>query len=138
MNKYVKFTLTFLGIWFAASLLNGLLSGIVLAVFDGSSYGSNPLGTLALAILFSFLLSVPMVGLVWFVGIVVKVKGKTGDDLFQFVLGTGFICGIAAAVFFVHTIGAEFKNVKYIAGLCIIISAMASLLFFRRQIKVCE
>ncbi|MGB4842912.1 MAG: hypothetical protein WBP16_00455 [Ferruginibacter sp.] len=134
MSKYLKITGIFLGIWFIASLLNGLLSGIAIAVFENGQlyYGS---GTVALSLIFSFLFSVPIVGLVWFVAVCALLAEKKGDALFQFILGTAFLCAIAGAVFFITTIGTDFKDARYIAGLCIIISALTAVLFFRKQIK---
>ncbi len=137
MNKYIKFTFIFLGIWAIASLVNGLLSGIAIAVLDNNSL-SYPVGTLALAVVFSFAFSAPMVGLVWFIGIMAQLAEKKGDALLQFILGTSFVCAIAGALLFIYAFRDEFPNARYVTGLCIIVSALMAVLFFRKQIKAIE
>jgi hypothetical protein len=137
MNKYIKTTLIFVGVWFIASLLNGVLSGISILVLDSGSM-NNGAGALALSVVFSFVFSVPMVGLVWFITLMAQVSDKKGNDLLQFTLGTALFCAAAGALFFIYTLGTEFKNARFAVGLCIIISALASVLFFRKQIKTNE
>jgi len=136
MNKYIKTTLIFAGIWFIAALINGLLSGLSI-IFLGTAANANP-GTLALSVIFSFLFSAPVVGFVWFITLIAQVAGKNGDDLFQFALGTAFICACAAALIFINTIGKEFMKARYVTALCIIISALTAVLIFRNQIKTNE
>lgn len=64
-----------------------------------------------------------------------QLSNKNGDDLFQFVLGSAFFCALAAAIIFILTLGSEFIHARFVAGLCIIISALTAVLFFRKQIK---
>jgi hypothetical protein len=136
MIKYIKTTLIFAGVWFIAALINGLLSGLSIMLLDASSY-ANP-GTLALSVIFSFVFSVPVVGLVWFVTLMAQVVNKNGNDLFYFALGTAFICACVAALVFINTFGSEFMKARYAAALCIVISALAAVLMFRKQIKTNE
>jgi hypothetical protein len=136
MNKYIKTTLIFAGVWFTASLLNGLLSGISIVVFDTAANAN--MGSLVLSVVFSFVFSAPVVGLVWFIVLMAQVADKNGDHLFQFALGTAFICAIVAALIFIFTLGVEFKQAKYVMALSIIVSALAAVLFFRKQIKTNE
>lgn len=137
MNKYLKTTFIFIGIWFIASLLNGVLSAFSLEVLDNGRLNGGA-STLALSIIFSFVFSVPMVGLVWFITLMGQAADKKGNDLLQFVLRTTLFCSAAGALLFIYTIGAEFKNAKIVVGLCIIFSALASVLLFRNQIKTNE
>lgn len=134
MSKYLKTTGIFFGIWFLASILNGFLSGMSIAFLSSSSLNEG-LGNLLLSIALSFIVSVPVVGLVWFVTIVAQLTDKKGDSLFQFVLGTTLLCSIAAALIFICTIGTEFSQARYLAGFCIVFSALCSVLFFRKNIK---
>jgi len=134
MNKYIKTTLIFIGIWFTASLLNGVLSGISILVLDSSWTHEGP-GSLRLSIIFSFVFSVPMVGLVWFITLMAQASDKRGNDLLQFVLGTALFCSAAAGLIFIYTLGTEFKNARLFIALSIIVSALTSVLFFRKQIK---
>jgi len=136
MNKYIKTTLIFAGIWFIAALINGLLSGISIIFLDKAA-NANP-ATLALSVIFSFVFSAPVVGLVWFITLMGQVADKKGNELFQFALGTAFICACVAALIFINTIGMEFMKARYVAALCIIISALAAVLMFRKQIKTNE
>jgi hypothetical protein len=136
MSKYIKTTLIFAGIWFIASLMNGLLSGISILCLDATAYAS--IGTVALSVVFSFLFSAPVVGLVWFISLLAQVTDKKGNGLFQFVLSTAFIIAIAAAIIFVYTVGTEFMNARFVVGLSIIVSALTAVLIFRKQIKTNE
>ena len=137
MKKYLRTTGIFFGVWFIASLLNGLLCGISLAVLE-SSFINNSLQTLAYSMFFSFVFSAPVVGLVWFIAMMAQLAEKKGDALFQFVLGSALLCAGAGALIFIFTVGREFMHARLVAGLCIIISALASVLFFRKQIKTNE
>lgn len=126
--------LIFMGVWFTASFLNGLLSGICLAVFGADSYAGT-LGNIGLSYIFSFILSVPFVGFVWLVTIIAQANGQKGHSLFQTILSTTFICAGLAAIFFITTMGTEFKDARFVVGLCIIISAVSGILIFRNQLK---
>jgi hypothetical protein len=137
MNKYLKTTLIFVGIWFTASLINGMLSGISIAVLDNSAMNDSA-GTFGLSVIFSFVFSVPMVGLVWFITLMGQAADKKGNDLLQFVLATALFCSAGGALFFIYVLGTEFKSARFAVGLCIIISALASVLLFRKQIKTNE
>ena len=137
MNKYIKTTLIFVGVWFIAALLNGLLSGISIMLMDSNSMNEG-MGTLPLAIVFSFVFSAPVVGLVWFIVLMAQLADKKGNELFQFALGTALICAIAAAFIFIYTLGMEFMKARFVAALCIIISALIAVLMFRKQIKTNE
>ena len=134
MNKYIKTTIVFIGIWFTAALLNGLLSGITITVIENSSLKAY-MGNIFLSVIFSFVFSMPLVGLVWFVTIINQFLEKKGHELLQVVLGTALMCALIGAILFINTLGTEFRNARYIVGLCICISAMTSILIFRKQIK---
>jgi len=137
MNKYIKTTLIFASIWFIAALLNGLLSGISIMLLE-RNWMNKQMSTLPLAVVFSFVFSAPVVGLVWFIVLMGQVSGKRGNELFQFALGAAFICATAAALIFIYTLGTEFMKARFIAALSIIISALAAVLMFRKQIKTNE
>ncbi|MGF2413673.1 hypothetical protein [Ferruginibacter sp.] len=135
MNKYIKTILIFIAVWFAASFLNGLISGIAITILDSKHLGADGM---SLSFILSFILSIPFVGLVWLVTIIAQAHGSKGHAFFQTILTTTFICAILAAVFFVNTIGNDFTNAKFIVGLGIIISAVSAVLFFRNQFKADE
>jgi hypothetical protein len=67
-----------------------------------------------------------------------QVTDKKRSDLLQFVLRTALFCSATGALIFINTIGTEFKNARVVVGLCIIVSALASVLLFRKQIKTNE
>jgi cytochrome bd-type quinol oxidase subunit 2 len=134
MNKYLKTFAIFISVWFIASLLNGLLSGICIAVIGKNSFINQP-GTIVLACVFSFLFSIPLVGLVWLVTVIAQAYQKKGHSLFQIILVTTFCCAVIGAVIFINVFENEFKQAKFAAGLCIIFSAVASVLIFRNQLK---
>lgn len=137
MNKYIKTTLIFAGVWFMASLINGLLSGIAIIVLD-DVYTKAGVSSLLLSVVFSFVFSAPVVGLVWFIVLIGQATDKKGDTLFQFALGTAFFWALAAALIFIFTVGTEFMNARFFVALSIIVSALVAILFFRKQIKTNE
>ena len=137
MNKYIKTFFTFIGVWFVASLLNGILSGICIMIFDKDEFNGSA-GVVILACIFSFICSVPLVGMVWLTTTIAMANGKQGYALFQIILATTFFCALVGAVFFINTFGTEFKQARYAAGLCIIISSIAGILSFRNQLKTNE
>ena len=130
--KYVTTFFVFMGIWIVASLFNGLLSGICLTVFDNAEYGNETMG---LSLLFSFIFSIPFVGLVWLVTTIAQVSGKEGSALFQLVLGTTIICAVAGALFFIGVFSRDFSDGRYAVGASIIIAAVGAVMLFRSPIK---
>ena len=136
MIKYIATIFTFFGVWFVASLLNGLLSGICIMLFNEEMGGGAE--TLPLSLLFSFLFSIPLVGIVWLVTTIAQVCGRKGHSLFQTILGATLICAFAGAIFFILTLGNEFNEAKYAVGFCVIFSALTAVLFFRNQFKTDE
>lgn len=135
MSKYLNSTLTFIGVWFAASLINGLLSSACIFILDDATFPAST-GTVAAACLFSFACSIPLAGLVWLVTIIAMACGKYGHYLFQIILAAALLCGIIGAIFFLLTFGEEFIQSKYAVACCIIISAMSGVLFFRQPLKI--
>jgi peptidoglycan biosynthesis protein MviN/MurJ (putative lipid II flippase) len=135
MSKQLKTFFTFWAIWFAASLLNGLSSGICIAIFKKQGFGADA-GSIGLALICSFIFSVPFVVVVWVVASVAIASGKKEDALFQTILGASLILGMVGAMFFILTFGSgEFKESRYAVGTCIVVSAMAAVLLFRKTLK---
>ncbi len=132
--KYIKTALTFIGVWFVAALLNGALSGIYLAIRESqnSQYGQ---GIFGLTVFFSFLFSIPLVGLVWFVATVAQLAGTASHKFYQIVLGTALIAAITGAIFFVSAFKSEFKNGTYAVAACIVLSALIAVLLFHKKFK---
>ena len=137
MNKYIKTTLIFIGVWFIAAMLNGLISGISIAMLNSGS-ANEGMTNLFASFVFSFAFSVPFVGLVWFVTIMAQVTAKKGDTLLQLVLRTALFCSIGGALIFMYAFKREFATARFIAGPGIIISALTAVLMFRKKIKTNE
>jgi hypothetical protein len=137
MNKQAKTFFIFLGVWIIASFLNGFSSGICISIFCPPSHDTGA-GYIALAVLLSFVLSAPLVGLLWLFSAIAISTGKKGDLLFQFILKAALVLALLGAVFFVLGLGNEFKEARYAVGFCILISAISPLLFFRKQLKTDE
>lgn len=135
MKKYLNLTVTFIGVWFVASLLNGILSGVCILIFEGNAFNASA-GTVVLACIFSFACSIPLVALVWLVTVVAMACGKYGHDLFQIILTAALSCALIGAIFFLLTFGNEFTGAKYWIALCIIITAMSGVLVFRQKLKL--
>lgn len=128
---------TFIGVWFVASLLNGFLSGIAISVSDAGSMFNFPAAIL-LSCIVSFFLSIPLIVLVAIATAVAGANGKSGHALFQVVLTAALICGIAGALFFMAVFGNEFRHATLVMGLCIIVSAMGSVLILRKRFKTAQ
>ncbi len=134
MNKFLKIFLVFIAIWFVASLINGVLTGACIGIFETELFG-NAMGTVLLSIIFSFIFSTPLVGAVWLVTCIAQSYGKSGFALFQIVLKATLAVAFIGAMLFTNTFDKEFKKVNYALCACIIFSAMASVLLFRNKIK---
>lgn len=134
MNKYLRITFVFAGIWMVASILNGILSGITIAIADAGSINEG-MGTIMLSVFFSFFFSVPLLGMLWFITLLAMSADKKGVELFRMVLALALFAAIAGAAFYINSIGTEFESSRYFTGLCIIVSALSSVLLFRNQIK---
>jgi hypothetical protein len=130
----MKTIFTFLGIWFVASILNGILSGLCIEVVDNGTIG-NAADGIILSTIFSFVFSAPLVGVVWLITAVTQSTGKDGHIVLQVALKSALLCSTLGAVFFIYTLGSEFKEAKYFVGLCIIFSAFTAVLLFRKQLK---
>ena len=133
MGKGIRTLTTFIGVWFVASLLNGILSGACISIFN--SQRIDPPGIIFLSCALSFVCSIPLVGLVWLVTVIAQSTGKSGFALFQVVLAAAFFCGSIGALIFTVAFDNEFMEARFAAGACIIISAMSSVLIFRKQLK---
>ena len=137
MNKQAKTFFIFLGVWIIASFLNGFSSGICISIFCPATYDTGA-GYIAMSVLLSFVLSAPLVGLLWLLSVIAISTGKRGDLLFQFILKAALVLALVGAVFFVLGLGNEFKEARYAVGFCILFSAISPLLFFRKQLKTDE
>jgi hypothetical protein len=130
--KYFITLIVFFGVWLLASFINGVLSGICLMLCESKNFGNETFG---LAMLFSFVFSVPLVGVVWIVTTAAQLNGTKGFSLFKTVVITATICSIAGAVLFVMVFNREFKEASYGVGLSIILSAITAVTIFRNQFK---
>ncbi len=133
--KFIRIFAVFIGVWFVASLLNGLIAGISLSMGAPDEYGA---GTFGLAMIFSFIFSIPLVSVVWFVTFIAQLAGASGFPLFRVVVITSLICAIAGAVFFIASFQRDFKEASYAAGFGIIVSAITAVTVFRHSIKKYE
>lgn len=78
MNKQAKTFFIFLGVWIIASFLNGFSSGICISIFCPVTYDTGA-GYIAMSVLLSFILSAPLVGLLWLLSAIAIYTGKRGD-----------------------------------------------------------
>jgi len=134
MSKYVKIFLIFIGIWAIAAIINGVISGICIGIIELNEPNAL-MGVICIAVLFSFVCSAPVAGLTWLITCIAQRKGKHGFDLFKVSFLSALICSSIAAFLFIQILGNEFKNVNYALGICIVFSAISSILLFRNKIK---
>ena len=134
MSKFGKIFLAFIAIWAIASLTNGVLSGVCVGVTEGNTLDNVGVG-MVLATIFSFIFSIPFVGLAWLVTCIAQSFDKNGFALFQIVLISAIISSSIGAFLFINTVGCEFKECNYALGLCVIISAVFSVFVCRKKIK---
>ena len=133
--KYIETTIVFIGIWFIAALLNGVLCGIYLTLSQSKNNQYEP-NIFALAVLFSFLFSIPFVGVVWFVATIAQLAGTTVHKFYQLILSTALITAFTGAVFFIGVFKSEFKNETYAVAACIVVSALTAVLLFHKAPQV--
>ena len=130
MNKYLKLTFLFIGIWFVASLASGVLTAVTLAIFakniDDYAVGAIPA---------SFICSIPFVALCWFISTVACVWGSEGEKLYQTVLHTAFFVSIVAGLF-VKTVVKEFMDqMSLLIFMDIVASSVFAVIVFRKKLK---
>jgi hypothetical protein len=133
MRKGIRTLTTFIGVWFVASLLNGILSGTCISISDSERFGAA--GIIFLSCVLSFVCSIPLVGLVWLITAIAQSAGKSGYALFQVVLAAALFCGSIGALIFIVAFDNEFMEARFVAGACIIVSAMSGVLVFRKQLR---
>ena len=130
MNKYLRLTFIFAGVWFIASLINGVLSTLAFAICS-----SNASMEMAVCIPLSFLLAIPFVALTWFIAMIVSVNKVEGYRLYRIILNTAFLIGCAGAVFFKMVLYYEQDGSAMAIPISIIVSAVSSIMIFRKKIK---
>lgn len=109
-----------------------MLSGICLSLYASDKFGNE---TFSLSMIFSFVFSIPLVGIVWLVTTVAQLSGTTGFALFKTLVITAFICALAGAILFIAIFGREFKEASYAVGGSIVLSALTAVTIFRKQFK---
>lgn len=130
--KYVRIFVVFIGVWFIASVLNGVISGICLSTAEPGAYGNETFG---LSMIFSFIFSIPLVSVVWFVTFIAQLAGVGGFPLFRVVVIASIICAAGGTIFFIAAFEREFKEASYAAGAGIVVSAVTAVTIFRHTIK---
>ena len=134
MGKAVRTFIIFIGVWFISSLLNGIISGIVIMLGE-NGWSSHNDDVIFFAMLCSFLFSIPFVGLVWFVTMLAQAHGREGHTLFQVILKTSIFSGVIAAIIFIKTFSADLKGISWLGAISIIVSSVSTVLFFRKPLK---
>jgi hypothetical protein len=129
--KYINIFFAFAGVWFVASVINGLLSGISL-LLAGSI---NEPGLIWLCIIFSFIFSTPLVAGVWLIATIAYAAGKTGFALFKITVIATLVFAIIGAIFFIAVFKNEFKSGSYAVGASVIFAALTAVTVFHKQIK---
>jgi len=130
MNKYFKLTLLFIAIWFIASVINGLMSTACLLFLGEESEKKNAL----LAFLFSFIFSVPFIFITWISGMIYMSSQKGYDKTYRFVLHETFAVSIIAAFLF-RNLFKEFKDASTGLELSVVVSAVSTIMIFRKELK---
>jgi hypothetical protein len=130
--KYIRTTINFIGVWFVASLCNGLIAGTCISYMDTKSFNDIALG---LALVFSLFCSLPLVGIVWLAAIIAQYNKCEKQKLLHVILATAICSGIAGALFYLKTFGTEFPHSKYAVCCSIIGASVFSTLIFRKQFK---
>ncbi|MGC4101669.1 hypothetical protein [Ferruginibacter sp.] len=134
MGKAARTFVIFMGVWFISSLLNGFITGACIMI-NGGAWFADSEGAIFLAIIFSFICSVPFVGLVWFITMLAQAHGREGHDLFQLVLKLTLFFGSVGAIFFFNTFGHDLKTASWAGAVSIIISSVTGVMVFRQQLK---
>ncbi len=134
MYKFVATVINFVGVWIVASVINGVFSATLLLLAN-DSFTEETFNKSGLAILISFVASIPFVGLVWVVTIIAQAGGKKGFALFQLILAATITTSIIAAIFFYNVFYGEFKQVTSLAAAGVVIAATTSVLLFNKQFK---
>lgn len=129
MNRYIKLIAVFIGIWFVASLINGVFSMVTLSFEEKNN------GDIDFAIPASFIFSIPFVFLTWFTATIACIAGCVGEKLYQTVLHISFLIGIGAGIFFKLCMDWLVGQFSIVIAIGIVISAVSATIIFREKLK---
>jgi hypothetical protein len=136
MSPYLKITGRTFTIWLQASLINGLLFGIFFSVLH-NNYSEIINIIIAIAFL-SLFFSAPGFFLFWLF-LLLKISAYTrGTALFRSALIAGFVLASVMAVFGGGLVSSEFNNNALIPAVCIILSAVSSIILHFKYLKKIE
>jgi hypothetical protein len=129
MNKYIKLIAVFVGIWFIASLINGVISIVTIGLFENNN------ADIYFVMPASFIFSIPFVSFTWFITMIACMFGYIGEKLYQTVLHASFFIGIGAAIFFKLWMDGFIEQFSVVISIGIVISAVSATIIFRKKLK---
>jgi len=133
MANFFRVTFIYIGVWFFASLLNGLICCMGISTFS-KSIDNN----IFFCIVFSFLFSIPVIITNWLILAIVCGVGYRSDHLFRIALNTAFLTSFLYAFLIQDFLTSVIKAPPFVFYISIVISAIASILFFKKNFKNIE
>ncbi len=129
MNKYSKMTSAYIVIWPVASLINAVISTILIHPnFSGETFG-----TLVIVFVFSCIFSLPILFIAMLTSAIV-LRMLTNDDIFGAVFLVTLFSSFAGAIYFKDTLDIVGSN-PVLLGASIVVSALAAVVIFRNKLK---
>jgi hypothetical protein len=129
MNKYSKLVVVFIGIWFTASVMNGILSGI----FILSTGNETSVFIIPFIVVLSFIFSIPFIFITLIItGFLLSVKA--GENIFRTVLPVSFFVSIAGSLFFKGMFD-EFDKASTLLCVSVVVSSVTVVMIFRNKLK---
>jgi hypothetical protein len=133
MSPYLKLTGRTFTIWILASLINGLLCSIFITLSNAVYF--ELIGNMLLVFIFSLFFSAPGFFIFWLI-LLFKISTYTTERaLFRSALITGFVLASVTAFFGSKIFLSEFDNHSFIPAICIILSAMSSIMLHFKHFK---
>jgi hypothetical protein len=125
MDKYSKLMSVYAGIWFAASIINAIISSFLIF----SSWDEGVFFIFILSLIFSIPILLIAILLASFI-LLINVTG----DIFRLVLLVTFFVSMAGAVFFKGFL-YEVDKTPFSLGVSIVLSAVLGVIIFRYRLK---
>lgn len=132
MDRSSKVMRSYISIWFAASVINAVISSLILLLplqhLDGTI-----IFVFFLICLFSLVLSIPVLVLAMMISILI-LSTHIWENVFHIVLTVTFIAAIAGAFFFKEFLRIA-EDTPITLGISIVISAVAGVIISREKLN---
>ena len=129
MDKYSRLNSIYLGIWFAASIINGIVSALIIM----APWHEGGMAILSLSIGCSMLFSIPIIIAAMLVGAYL-LSIRKWENIFHVILLLNFLASTVGAICFAWFFGMMYKS-SIPLGMSIVASSIIAVVIFQKNLK---